>query len=417
MFTFRIPGFFGVCCLLLFLVVPVCPGVQVYEIQEDLLLENISRTKYLPPPWDMYFPYKRIYPIEEEKGRKKSVKKIVMENEVIRLELLPEMGASISGFVYKPAGWSIIDFEPEPEFFIENNGQRYFHSFGGSYISFPVAEYSFPEDDSWEYQIYRSEKKDRGGVILSKKDELLGLKIKLRIEIKKGQGLLAFQKEVTNSHSWPVQYNLRRNFCLSPVEELILWMPKGVRRKISLNELPDKGISFHDQKGGYLGFYDESKKRGMVRIFPEQCLTDVSVSKRKGDGLCLSWERSGQDMGSVPGGAVQRWVEFWFPVTGIESLVWASPKFLINLGYQEGEESVFELGVSFPGKLNGAIFVNLDEKEIWKDRFYCVPGRAYHRLIQAESWIDEQVVTISIKPDEGREMVFKRKVGEIKNRD
>ncbi len=321
---------------------------------------------------------------------------LVLENEYLRVTLLPELGGRVYQMTFKPTGHDPLYQNPvikpthwgPPE-------QGWWLAVGGIEWCLPVEEHGYEWGRPWTYQVVTA----TAGITVTLRDTTAAdrLRAAVAIHLPAGRAYLAITPRLENPTGSAITYEYWTNGMLAPgpgntvgpdlrfvfdAAEVSVhstgddrlpghWptVPTGPDYRISwptyqgtdfsrlgnwrqwlgFFEYPDAGSGLSDMSG----VYDTAADEGMVRIFPPDV---VQGSK----GFAFGWSepidwRQWTDDGStyvelhggvpptfwdaatLPAGGTLSWTEQWYPVGGIGHLRSATVE--AALGAREREEN------------------------------------------------------------------------------
>ena len=351
------------------------------------------------------------YEASDPQPEPKEYRLIVVENQFLRLTLLPELGGRVYECFFKPTGHNLFYRNPVIK---------------PTQWGLPVEEHGYEWGIPWGYRVSRG---DDGSVTVHLSDgEGDHLRARMAVTVRPGLAAFGVQTELENPTDRAVRYQFWNNAMLAPGSGNSL--SEGLQFIFSASEmtvhstndphLPGAGEPFswpiHQGRDvsrlstwqGYLGFferpaaqgdfvgvYDHADDEGMVRIFP-------SSVARGAKGFAFGWgdaaigadnwtdDGSGyvelhggvaptfDDWAKLAAGQTLSWEETWFPVAGVGGLIYAEEGGAINLLPETGG-----LRVSlFPTRrLAGQLVVLLDESRIFSEEVSVSPDRPFSQVV------------------------------------
>lgn len=364
----------------------------------------------------------------------KEYRLIVLENEFLRLTLLPELGGRVYECIFKPTGHNQFYRNPviKPTHWGPPTleGANWWLAAGGLEWGLPVEEHGYEWGIPWDYRI-EAGADGRVTVHLSDGEED---RLRARVAVTMQPGRAAFDVRITleNPTSQPLRYKFWSNAMLAPgsgnkpsegwqfifpVSEMTVHssndprMP-GPGQPFSWPVYQRRDVSWLNTWQGYLGFferpaaqgdfvavYDHGDDEGMVRLFP-------SSVARGAKGFAFGWgeaaispdnwtdDGSGyvelhggvaptfDDWAELGAGRSLSWEETWFPVAGLGGILHAEEGGAINVRPEVGG-----LRVSlFPIRpLSGRLIVSLDGSIIHAEEVSVRPDMPFDRVVELPS--------------------------------
>jgi len=299
---------------------------------------------------------------------------IILENELLRVVLLPELGGRIYRMTLKSTGHEVLYNNPviKPTRWgpVE---QGWWLAAGGIEFCLPVEEHGYESAIPWEAEIER--RPDAVTVSLTDSRQPGRLRATIGVTLRAGEARLGLALRLENDSRRDLSVKYWTNAMLAPGGQnrvsdgvqLVFPATQVTVHSTGDASLPAAGqaldwphwqgrdLSFPAQWRGWLGFferpraagtfagaYDHSADEGIVRAFPSAV---AAGAKGFGfgpppNGLPASlWTDDGStyvelhgglaptfdDAYPLPAGAVVAWEESWFPVAGLGGLTLAGP--------------------------------------------------------------------------------------------
>jgi hypothetical protein len=326
---------------------------------------------------------------------------LVMENEYLRITLLPELGGRIWRVVHKPTGADIFYrnevVKPTPW---GPPGMQGWLNVGGIEWGLPVVEHGYAWGVPWDATVERSD----GGAVtvaLTLPDDGQALTATIRVTLRAGEGSFEIAPTVTNLTGATVAFDFWHNAMLAPGKSN---HPSAATRFI----LPTDAVTIHSTADltlpspnqpmswpiydgrdlsrlgawrDYLGFferpaahgpfvalYDEAQDAGVARVFPAETVRGSKV-------FGLGWRKSLPnelytdddsayvelhaglaptffERATLAGGASVSWREVWLPLGGIGGVRTANTVGALNWRQQDDDVQIrFQPARSFAGEL------------------------------------------------------------------
>ncbi|MDY7080130.1 MAG: DUF5107 domain-containing protein [Chloroflexota bacterium] len=322
---------------------------------------------------------------------------LVLENEYLRVTLLPELGGRIYQMIFKPTGHNELYQNPvikptrwgPPE-------QGWWLAAGGIEWCLPVEEHGYEWGEPWSYQDVSS----TAGITVTLRDTTATDRIRatVTVHLPAGRSYLVITPRVENPTGDDIDYKYWINGMLAPgasntvgadlhfvlnAEEMSVHSTGDDRLPghDTITAGPDYRFSWpiyagtdfsrlgnwHEWLGffeypraaaDFAGVYDTAANEGLARVFPSNV-----VQGSKGFGFGWSdpvesnnWTDDGStyvelhggvaptfwDVATIPAGQALEWTEYWFPVSDIGQLSVATTE--AALGVRESDDR-FHIGV------------------------------------------------------------------------
>lgn len=314
---------------------------------------------------------------------------VIMENEWLKVTLLPELGGRVYQCIFKPTGHNIFYqnpvVKPSPWGPSEQGGWL---AVGGMEWDLPVEEHGYEWGIPWEYRI----SSDAEGAEVTVWDSTASdrLRAQITIRLPANAAYFSVSPRIENPTPNGVNYKFWLNAMLSPAGTNRLssrlrfvldadWVTvhsrgdktlPGEQQAMSWPDYAGRDMSLISQWQGWFGFfqwpqaagdfiavYDEEADRGVVRSYPAQV---AHGSKGFGFGwgdkalLPSLYTDDGSAYVEIHGGVAPtfadyayleagqhlEWTERWYPLAGLGGLVTANGEAALNLEVQNGRAVV-----------------------------------------------------------------------------
>jgi len=316
---------------------------------------------------------------------------LVMENEYLRLTVLPELGGRIYQCVFKPTGHN--QFYQNPVLKPTRWGppeQGWWLAAGGMEWGLPVEEHGYETAVPWTYTTVTAS----DGVTVTVQDSTADDRLWARVDIylPSGKGYFAVRPHIENPTGSSFNYKYWTNAMLSPggtnqpSGQLEFIMPVDQvtvhSRDKRWEELPgeDQPMSWPVYRGldlsiyghwshflgfferpaaqkDFMGLYEHSVGEGLVRVYPSAVARGAKAfGFGYGSGALDSklWTDDGStyvelhsgvaptfaDSASLRPGESVGWSEFWYPVKDIGGFVYANREAALNLEVEGGQATL-----------------------------------------------------------------------------
>jgi hypothetical protein len=344
----------------------------------------------------------------------------VIENEVLQLTFLPEVGGRLYEVVYKPTGHHVTYRNPvlkpspwgPPE-------QGWWLAAGGIEWALPVEEHGYEWGEPWK--LSASHDGDSVTVTLRDSNAEDRVRAEITVRLEAGAGSFTIRPRIENPTAAPLDVKYWTNAMLAPggqnapSADLRFVLPDEVSTVTVHSRgdefLPAPGESmpwpisngidfsrlgnwnrwlgfFEDPAAGeFIAVYDEGYDEGVVRVFSPDATTGAK-------GFAFGWKDPispdtwTDDQSSyveihggpastydgnvtIPAGGHVQWTESWYPVAGLGGLRYANSVAALNLATADGQALV---GVAVPRSWNGDLVLLLDGQEHWRREVSLLPG-------------------------------------------
>ena len=360
----------------------------------------------------------------------KAYRLVVLENEYLRVELLPELGGRVYGCVFKPTGNDEFYRNPviKPTHWgpMTVSGANWWLAAGGLEWGLPVQEHGYEWGFPWQYRIDRA---DDGSVAVHLWDgDEPRLRARVAVALHPGQASFGLTIRLENPADRAVSYQFWSNGMLAPGGsnrlsgslEFVFPASDMTVHSTSDQRMPGEGrpftwpfyggrnVSRLDTWQGYLGFfqrpaaqggfvgaYNHAADEGIVRVYP----TDVA---RGAKGFGVGWgveaipnhnwtdDDSGYvelhggvtptfwDWASLDAGQSLEWTETWFPIAGVGGLLHAERGGAVNVQLQPDGLLV---GVYPTRRMTGQLIVRLDNQQIYEADVRVAPDEPLTQVV------------------------------------
>ena len=351
------------------------------SVREDTITVNTYQWQNAlvdTAPDDVIYPYPRLNRDLLGPPAPQTYKTVVLENEYVRLVLLPELGGRIYRWLDKPSKQEMFYVNPviKPT---QWGARGWWFATGGMEWAFPVEEHGLVEWRPWDYRIARD-----GGqvsVTLSDQDDRTGLVAQVTVALQAGRSYLTVAPSIRNptAAEQSFQFWLNGMFALSPSNrpsaDLRFFLPGD---SVTVHSTGDQGVPKAGEEMGwpvhsgrdmsrygnwagwlgifawsadYMGAYDPLSGMGVVRVSPPNVSQgakifgagnlDPGLWTDDDSGYVELWgglTRTFWDYASLSAGESIGWQEHWYSVNDLGGLSYANDQAALWLS--AGTESV-----------------------------------------------------------------------------
>jgi uncharacterized protein YraI len=402
--------------------------VQVYEI--ELTIPTYPYAAFTSEAFDPQFnwSYRRFdraaYEASNPQPADVSYLGVVLENEYLRIVMLPELGGRIYQVIFKPTGNNLLYqnpvIKPSPWGPAEQGGWL---AVGGIEWGLPVAEHGYAWGDCWGH-ITTSFGPDVAGVTLFMPYED-HLRVDVDVTLRAGEAAFTLQPRIVNPTGQAVSYQFWLDALLAPgpnnqpgpnlrfilpttqvtvhsrgddflpaAQEAMSWPVTNGIDTSRLGNWNDWLGAFERPAahGPFAGVYDPDVDEGMVRVFPPAATpgskifamgyaAPIDPSVYTDDQSSYVELHGGVsptywDQATLDAGATYTWQETWFPVAGIGGISYADGSGAASLARQ-GDTLTVGL---FPVRaVQGRVEVAIDGQIVLDEAVSISPARPWRR--------------------------------------
>jgi len=354
----------------------------------------------------------------------RTFKAIILENEYLRLTIVPELGGRIYRCLFKPTGQNLFYENSilKPSYWGPlSREENWWLAAGGMEWAFPTVEHGYEWGTPWEYSVGY----EGGGITLSLWDtETDRLRVKVDISLLPGRVYFTLRPHIENRTSIEARYQFWSNALLTlgsktvspetrfiyPTSQVIVhgsgdpslpqagetmsW-PIYEGRDMSRygNWVSHLGLFIPQSSRNFVGAYNHETDLGVARIFPHQeapgvklfamgsGFPDTDTYTDDGSQYFEIWGGATPtfwEYAALAPGAVKEWVEYWYPFWGTGGLDFANRRAVLNLDAREG---MVVLGVATTSLEWGTVSLLLDGQEIHRETVTISPAQPYRHEI------------------------------------
>ena len=345
--------------------------IPTYPYEHCLINESDGPYTYRRLDWGCYgnpSPIPRDYTL------------LILENDYLRVTVLPELGGRVYQMVFKPTGHNELYQNPviKPTHWGPPK-QKWWLAVGGIEWCLPVDEHGYEWGEPWSWSVVTSTQ----GVTVTLWDTTATDRLRARVDLflPADRAVLAITPRLENPTGSAISYKYWTNAMLAPggantvgadlrfvygadrvtvhssgdfAAGTVLDWPVHNGRDYSRLGNWNRWLGFFERpqaQADFVGVYDEAADEGIARVFP----SDV-VRGSKGFGMGWAdpidwheWTDDGStyvevhggvaptfwDVAQLPAGAALSWTEHWFPVASLGTLSAATTEAALGIR-QEG---------------------------------------------------------------------------------
>lgn len=351
---------------------------------------------------------------------------VVLENEYLRVTLLPELGGRIYQVIFKPTGsnefYQNPVIKPSPWGPPEQGGWL---AAGGLEWGLPVEEHGYAWADRWGH-ITLPFDAERAGVTVFMPDEG-HLRAEVDVILRAGEAAFTLQPRIVNPTGQAVSYQFWLDAMLAPgpantvgpglrflfptsemtvhsrgdeylpAEGAAMAWPLYQGRDYSLLGVWNRWLGFFERPaahGPYAGVYNQEADEGMIRVYPPSASPGskafglgwnfpLAPENYTDDGSAYVEVHGGVaptfwDQATLAAGATTSWQETWYPVAGISGVSYADGNGAVHL---EGSDAGLEVGVFPVRSLIGRVQLDVEGRVILDEPVSIDPVEPFYRTL------------------------------------
>ena len=353
---------------------------------------------------------------------------VVLENDYLRLTMLPDLGGRIYEVIFKPTGHNEFYrnpvIKPSPWGPTEINGG--WLAAGGMEWGFPVEEHGYEWGHRWGYITIPNG--DEVTVTLFNGGRDQRLRVAVDVTLAAGEARFTVHPRIENPTTYPVAFKFWLAAMLAPGEanrpspDLHFIFPT---KEVTLHDTddptlpsPGEGLSWPIFKErdlsrlgnwqGYMGFfarpsaqsdftgvYGKAEDEGIMRIYPSAIAPGLK-------GFSFGWsdeqipfekytdDNSGYvelhggiaptfwDKVTLESGEAIEWSETWYPIAGIGDVTFANENIALHLRPQAGG---LQVGLYPTAVVSGRLTITIEGSEWYDEWMTMSPESPFNRII------------------------------------
>ncbi len=368
---------------------------------------------------------------------------IILENEYLRLTVLPELGGRIYEVIFTPTGHSIFykNAVLKPTRW-GHETQGWWLAAGGIEWCLPVEEHGYEWGQEWDSEIAQTA--DQATVTVWDTRSADRLRARVAITLSAGRSYVTVSPRIENPTTQPVRYQFWLNAMLasggtnhvSEATEFILPASEVTVHSTGDRTLPQAGQAMTwpmfggramnlygtwrsylgvfarpQAQRGFVGIYDNASEEGVLRIYPPALAAGVKLFGGKGLDP-LVWTDDGStyveihggvtptfaDYATLAAGAAVGWSEQWYPFAQIGPVVEANADAALSLQAVQGG---YRLGVAVTAARSGRLVLAANGSIVWSQDVTLDPEHSFVQTVNTAAG----GVTLRLEDRQGRVLV------------
>lgn len=346
---------------------------------------------------------------------------VVMENEYLRLSILPELGGRIYEIVFKPTGHNILYRNPviKPTRW-GHETQGWWLAAGGIEWCLPVEEHGYEWGVPWQYSLSQTSEQASVTVSNAQAGQSERLAARVTISLAAGRSYVTVTPRLDNPTSQPIRYQFWLNAMLAlgganrateatefilparevtvhstgdrtlPQEAQIMSWPVYNGRALNLYGTWRAFLGVFERpraQKGFVGAYDHASGEGVLRIYPPDVAPGSKLFAGKGldpnqwtdDGSTYFELHGGVtptfwDYATLAPGATISWSERWYPYTAIGPATAANERAALSL---TRVQAGYQIGVAVTQRLSGRLILSSGGQDAWSKAATLAPDQPF----------------------------------------
>jgi hypothetical protein len=404
-------------------------AVSVWETTEDIL--TYPYADYLRAGFDEQhdFTFWRLeraaYEAAHPVPTPRSYRALVLENEYLRLVILPELGGRIYRCVFKPTGQEIFYrnavIKPA-QWGPLSRDQNWWLAAGGMEWALPVHEHGYEFGVPWETTVQRED--DAATIILRDSQAQDRVRAEIAVTLQAGQAAFTVRPRLVNPTGQAQAVQFWSNAMLTlgspsvtadtefvlptnrvvvhstgdaslPGEHQAMDWPLYAGRDMSWyrNWRAPLGVFALDPARGFAGAYNQAADLGVARVFPPQIARGVKLFALGSDfGSTAQYTDDGskyfelwggpcatfwpEDAITLEPGTALEWTDQWQPFVGLGGLDYANATVALSLR-RDLTDGTAHVGVATVAQWSGTVTLLLDGQAIFASESVIAPDAPF----------------------------------------
>lgn len=403
--------------------VPPTPVPAVTIRRTEIVIQTYPYESYLVPAEANGVAFARLdwdaYNAAGPKPAPRTFTAFIMENEYLRLTILPDLGGRIYEAIFKPTGHNMLYRNPvlKPTRW-GHETQGWWLAAGGMEWCLPVEEHGYEWGTPWTYSIAQDATTSTLTVWNTQGSDRL--RVRVAITLRAAESIFTVAPRIENPTGQAQRYQFWINAMLSSgganrvseATEFILPAGEVTVHSTGDRTLPQEGqamswpmfsgramnlygtwrawLGVFERPGsqrGFMGAYDYASGEGVLRIFPPEEAPGAKLFGAKGLDPQL-WTDDGSSYFEMHGGATPTfwddatlapgertgWTEYWYPFAQIGPAVAANTEAALSL---QAEQGGYRVGAAATGGLSGRLILTVNGQDVWTQAVSLAPDRPF----------------------------------------
>ena len=395
---------------------------------------NFEEASYTPAPFAMDrvgpgYPYRRadrsLLDGRRVRTDDRTFTTVVLENEYLKVTVLPDLGGRLFEAVFKPTGERVFyRAERLTPYELWDCGKEWMFATGGLRFEFPTWGHDPNTEERWEPELH-TWPNGTASVSLSRTDVRTGLTARVHLSLDAGRSWIRIDAELANPHDYPqdgafwvitglmgtrgIEFIMPTEFAIEHGgEHTDRWpVSHGVDWAYFRNWSYQRSFFALDWSSDFSGLYDHVNEYGVVR-----CADPTDTPGLKLWGEPRSMERyyvslyggltqTMEEKVKLAPGEVRRWQEIWYPVAHTGGLTAAGREVAVSL-HTDGDKLV--IGVLPTCVYAGAsVRVLRGETVLLEKRVGLDPAKALVETVELTG--DADTITVHVTDTDGRTLL------------
>jgi len=345
-------------------------NARVYEGSLTIPTVKFEDVSYTPSPFPLDrvgrgYPYKRADIHFFRRGgaddEARTYKTVVLENEYLKLTMLPGLGGRLFEAIFKPTGKQVFYRAERLGFFdLFQLGKEWMFATGGLRFEFPTWGHDPNTEEPWDYELH-TWPNGTASVAFTRTDLRTGLRARNHVSLDPGRSWIRLDLELANPGEYPERgaFWIITGLTGTPGIEFIMptehaidhggersfrWPVTGDVDWAYFRNWPVSQSFFAlNWKSDFSGLYDHQGEFGVVRCARPEDVPGLKLWgwPEEGDRFYVSLyggitQTMEEHLEFTPG-QVKSWEEVWYPLAGTHGLTAASREVAVSLHTQEGK--------------------------------------------------------------------------------
>ena len=343
---------------------------RVYLGSLTLPTFKVEDFSYTPPPFAMDevgrgYPHRRadrdLLRWDSRRAEDRTYTTVVLENEYLKLTMLPALGGRLFEAIFKPTGKQVFFRERRlAPYELYNCGKEWMFATGGLRFEFPTWGHDPNTEEPWEYELH-TWPNGTASVTFSRTDLRTALVCRNHVSLDAGRSWIRLDLDLINPGDCPqegafwtitglmgtsgIEFIMPSEFAIDHGGERTYRWPvaEGVDWAYFRNWPRMQAFFALDWKSDFSGLYDHGKGIGVVRWARPQDTPGIKLwgaprsMNRYYVSLYGGLTQTMEEKVTFAPGEVRHWVELWYPLVGTRGLTRASREVALSLHTDDGK--------------------------------------------------------------------------------